>query len=171
MEKAPDTVEKGMGREESVPTETETGWPEWLMLAAAAAPWLGLGWVLDNARNPSRMKFGFSGYISNPTAGQKGGGIFFGPPSITLDTATVNLVTGPRSINIQGNVWIPYEFVSLQNDGSQFDTVQVQPNGNFTYTFTPDVNTFPGDHTLRAVGLDDGANAIAKWKFIPAIMP
>src|SRR5712692_7460549 len=149
--------------------EEAAGLLEWLALGAAAAPWAWVAGVLVSARDPSKTRLGFSGYVTNPSASLIGGG-GGGPggkpptPDVFLDPAVLPVppIPGPRSILVTGQFFVPYEFIAIIDDGNQVDTAQADVNGRLGYVFTPAI-IVEGWHTLTLVDLDYGVRVDSKW--------
>ena len=172
MEPAGDDV-KSLNTPESagIGEEEDPGLLEWLVLAAGAAPWAYVGAVLLAARSPETSPLGFSGYVSNPTwataGGTGGGGVSAANAVIDCEPNRLYLNLPPLqgSTVIAGLLFIPYEFVDLQDQTADplvgtidLGKVQADVNGQFGFPYTPKVS---GNHTIIAVDLDTGVRVTA----------
>lgn len=62
---------------------------------------------------------------------------------------------------ISGSNWCPNSDVTLLLDGDQIGTAAVGSDGTFSVDFSPPSGTSPGEHTVRARGLEDDCSTPA----------
>ncbi|MGH7744370.1 MAG: hypothetical protein ACREQ5_06050, partial [Candidatus Dormibacteria bacterium] len=134
------------------------------------------------ARNPETSPLGFSGYVSNPTWAQSGGGTGLGGGGSAANAAIdcepnilyIAPLPPPNTTTIVGILFIPYEYVDFLDvtpdpfvGTVNLGTAQADLNGALSIQYTPKVS---GNHTIVAVDLDTGVRVSAPL-FVKELAP